>query len=135
MKIIKNKLKIINNNKGKIVKFFYQNIKKFNKPKEVYFSFIKFKKIKGWKLHLKQTTVISVVFGKIKIVIFDKNFNFLEEVILTSKSPSYVLIPPNVWYSFRGLNKSQSIICSLIDMLHKDDEQKNLELSKIKYKW
>tara|TARA_Y200000002_G_scaffold382594_1_gene400242 strand:+ start:1019 stop:1426 length:408 start_codon:yes stop_codon:yes gene_type:complete len=135
MKIIKNKLKIINNNKGKIVKFFYQNIKKFNKPEEVYFSFIKFKKIKGWKLHLKQTTVISVVFGKIKIVIFDKNFNFLEEVILTSKSPSYVLIPPNVWYSFRGLNKSQSIICSLIDMLHKDDEQKNLELSKIKYKW
>lgn len=135
MKIIKNKLKIINNNKGKIVKFFYQNIKKFNKPKEVYFSFIKFKKIKGWKLHLKQTTIISVVFGKIKIVIFDKNFNFLEEVILTSKSPSYVLIPPNVWYSFRGLNKSQSIICSLIDMLHNDDEQKNLELSKIKYKW
>ena len=135
MKITKNKLKIINNNKGKIVKFFHQNIKKFNQPKEVYFSFIKFKKIKGWKLHLKQTTIISVVFGKIKIVFFDKNFNFLEEVILTSKSPSYVLIPPNVWYSFRGLNKSQSIICSLIDIFHTDNEQKNLELSKIKYRW
>ena len=135
MRIIKNKLTIIDNNKGKIVKFYNQNIRKFNQPKEVYFSYIKFNKIKGWKLHLKQTTVISVVFGKIKIAFFDKNFHFLEEVILTSKSPSYVLIPPNVWYSFRGLNKSQSIICSLIDMLHKDDEQKKMGLSKIKYKW
>ena len=135
MKIIKNNLQIVDNDKGKIVKFFESNKKKFKEPKEVYFSFIKYNKIKGWKLHLKQSTLISVIFGKIKIVFFDKNFNLIEEFIITSKYPSYILIPPNVWYSFKGLNKSQSIICSLIDMPHNNKEQKNLGLNKIKYKW
>ena len=135
MIIQKKKLDIIPNKKGKIVKLFHEKIGNFKYPKEVYFSYVKYNKIKGWKLHKKQTTIISVISGKIKIVFYDKKKNFIKEFILSGKSLHQIIIPPNVWYAFKGLDKKDNIICSLINFSYSDLEQKTIELNQIHYNW
>ena len=76
MKSLKNikklKLKIIKVKEGNIMRAMDAQILKKVKLQDVYFSKIKYKKIKAWKYHRKKQLILIVPKGRVKFVFFNQ---------------------------------------------------------------
>ena len=75
---------------------------------EIYFSYTNFGVIKGWYMQKKNFSNFSVLFGGIKLVIFDdrkssRTFNSVQEINLSLSNYHLVTIPPKVWHSFKTI--------------------------------
>ena len=110
----------------------YHVIKKSDHPDfsfgEAYFSFIDYEFIKGWKLHKKMISNLSVPVGKVKFVFVCKDFKNLKEIILGEEKYGTLYVPPNIWYSFKGLSKTSSIILNLSSIEHDKNEMKKINM-------
>jgi dTDP-4-dehydrorhamnose 3,5-epimerase len=129
--------KIIKNKKGDIIRALrLSSLKKNNfKFKEAYFTKIKYKNIKGWKLHKKMTLNLFVAFGAVKFVFFSEKKNFFKEIISTDKNCLRVNVPPKTWVAFKGIKKPSSIILNITDLVHSKREVISVPLEQIKYNW
>ena len=101
---------------------------------EVYFSFINFNKIKGWKKHTKMTLNLLVPVGLVKFVFYDENKKIIEYII-GSDNYLRLTVPPNIWFGFQGLSHGDNLIMNLADIPHSDDEVEKKKINEIKYKW
>ena len=101
--------------------------------KEVYFSKVKHNKIKGWKYHKKMTLRLCVPVGKVKFVFYDEK-NFLE-ITIGEKNYKLIIVPANIWFSFKGLSKVQSLIVNMPNILHSKNEQRTKKIKDIKYEF
>ena len=86
--IIVTPLKIISDDRGKVMHMLRKDDKIFSKFGEIYFSTILQNKIKAWHLHKESTLNYSCIKGKVKLVLFDNRKNSpskgaLEEIILS----------------------------------------------------
>ena len=63
-------LKIINDDRGKVMHMLRSDSKVFKKFGEVYFSTIYENKIKGWHLHKESVLNYTCVTGEVKLVLF-----------------------------------------------------------------
>ena len=100
---------------------------------EAYFSKIKFGKVKAWKHHLKMTINIAVPKGKVKFVFYsNKKFR---SISIGEKNYCRLTIPPKVWFGFKGMSKSESIILSLTNIKHTPKEVMRIKKDKIKFNW
>ena len=120
-------LKIINDDRGKVMHMLRSDSKVFKKFGEVYFSTIYENKIKGWHLHKESVLNYTCVTGKVKLVLFDDRLdsptkNKYQEIILSQKNYSLVTIPPNIWNGFKGLNFKESIIANCLTIPHNEKE-------------
>ena len=132
--ILSQKLNIIKNDSGDILKYFSKDSKYYTTFGEVYFSEVKKSQIKAWKMQKKITMNITVPIGSIKFVFYDINFNLIETMIIGKKNYRLLHIPPSIWYGFKGLNDI-NLISSFINEKHNDNEMLRLEQKKIKYDW
>ena len=85
----------------------------------------------------------AVPIGKIKIVVFDSR----EESPTRNQSATYILgrpdqyqlliLPPRLWYSFKGLAQTPSLLANCTDIAHQPNETETLALDTeiIPYKW
>ncbi len=129
------KLKIFQNKKGNILRGFRKS-KSIKFPfSEIYFSRIKYNKIKGWKYHTKMTMELFVPIGKVKFIFFDENKEQFKEIIIGEKNYKKIIVPPKIWFSFKGLSKIESLVVNMADIIHRKKESKNIPLNKIKYKF
>ncbi len=134
-KVIKKKLRIIENYNGNIMHILKRSEKSFSKFGEAYFSKIKSKRIKGWKLHKKMKLNLVVPIGKVRFVFFDEmTGNFCEEII-GEKIYYRIVVLPKTWFAFQGLSKQESLILNIADIPHDPKEQSTIELKKIKFDW
>ncbi len=120
-------LKIINDDRGKVMHMLRSDSKVFKKFGEVYFSTIYENKIKGWHLHKESVLNYTCVTGEVKLVLFDDRLdsptkNKYQEIILSQKNYSLVTIPPNIWNGFKGLNFKESIIANCLTIPHNEKE-------------
>tara|TARA_B100000575_G_C23133466_1_gene657918 strand:+ start:1045 stop:1464 length:420 start_codon:yes stop_codon:yes gene_type:complete len=133
--IILNKLNNIEVEGGNVIHLIKSSDKNFHEFGEAYFSIVKPKFIKGWKKHTKMFMNLSVVKGKVKFVFcLDDRMKFREETI-DSNDFSNILVPPNIWFAFKGISKIPSVILNISNIEHDPSEVKRLELSDIKYNW
>ncbi len=127
IKLYKNDIKL--NRDGNVYKFLSLS-KKFPRIDEVYFSSIKNSKIKAWKKNKTCNQFIYIFEGKIKFLIFDdrnKNNKRIHEFILGKNQKfSKILIPKNVWYGFKGMNK-KNILINALEKKHKKCKLSKLE--------
>ena len=129
MKIIgvrKIKLNIFKNKKGDLLKFISKKNRFYSKFGEIYFNEINFKKRKGWILHKKNTSIMTVCFGEVKFKLIDgrkksRTFNKENDFTLNKNNHGVLLIPPGVWFSFTT-NKKKSVLANFINSVHSDDE-------------
>ena len=129
-------LKVIQVKKGNIYKFISKKEIFFKKFGEIYFSEIKFNKIKGWNYHKKNKCQVAVISGKVRFSFLKKNKkSFISKtIILSSKNYSMIVIPPKVYFSFKGLNKF-NLIVNFLENIHDPKESlKFKEVNKIKIK-
>ena len=127
------KPKVIKLPEGDVLRVLRRNeIKRWNFA-EAYFSKIKYGKVKAWKFHLKMTINVVVPKGKVKFVFYsNKKFR---SILIGEKNYCRLMIPPKVWFGFKGISKSESIILSLTNIIHNTKEVLRVKKDKIKFNW
>lgn len=105
---------------------------------EAYFSFIKPGAIKAWKRHTQMTMNIIVPIGMVRFVFFITNSNgtavFREENIGKDKYVR-ITVPPGIWFGFKGISLSNSLILNIASIPHDPLEVERLSLDKVSYAW
>ena len=89
--IKKKKIKIIKNNKTKIIKFVNRNQLPFKNFGEIYFSTVTKNGIKAWHLHKEATLNYVCVKGAVKLVLFDDRSSSSTK----GKYQEFILSPKN----------------------------------------
>jgi len=138
--VILTSLGIIEVEGGNVLHAMKQEDKGFGSFGEAYFSTIEHKVIKGWKRHFEMTLNIVVPIGHIRFVLFDDRDNsktkgFYQEVSLSRNNYQRLTVPPMIWFAFEGIAKESSLLLNLASIPHRKEEQENLSLDEIRYKW
>ena len=139
-KKILNKIKI---QRLKIIKITAGNIMRILKKKnltkggfgEAYFSKIKFRSIKAWKYHKKMFLNLTVPVGKVKFVFYSEKDNRFRVIEIGEKKYSRITVPPKIWFGFKGIGKSESIILNITNIEHNSKEIIRRKKNQIKFKW
>lgn len=139
MKSLKNikklKLKIIKVKEGNIMRAMDAQILKKVKLQDVYFSKIKYKKIKAWKYHRKKQLILIVPKGRVKFVFFNQEKKLFKKYIIGEKNYCRLIIPPKIWFGFTGLSKEESIIINFSNYKNIKNETLREDLKNFPYKW
>ena len=135
-------LKIISDNRGKVMHMLRNDSKIFKKFGEIYFSTIYHQSIKGWHLHKESVLNYVCIKGKVKLVLFDDRKEsstkaIYQELTLSPEDYFLVTIPPNIWNGFKGLDKGESIIANCLTLPHNEKEmvRKDPFDKSFNYKW
>ena len=102
---------------------------------EAYFSKIKFNKVKAWKYHLKMTLNLVVPQGKVKFVFYSQKDDVFRVIVIGEKKYSRLMVPPKIWFGFKGIGRSESIILNLANFQHSQKEILRCKKNEIKFDW
>jgi len=128
-------LKVINLPEGNIVRILKKNELKNWTFNEAYFSKIKFGKIKAWKFHLKMTLNLVVPCGKVKFVFYSEKNKIFKVIKIGENQNLRLIVPPKIWFGFKGLSRNESIILNLTNTKHDSKEILRRKISNIKFNW
>ena len=135
-------LKIIADDRGKVMHMLRSDDKIFQKFGEIYFSTIYKNKIKAWHLHKESTLNYVCVKGIVKLVLFDdrsesKSKGEIQEITMSKDNYSLVTIPKNIWNGFKGIGEDESIVANCLTLPHNEMEMVRVDpfSDKIKYDW
>ena len=136
------KLKIISDDRGKVMHMLRTDSPAFKEFGEIYFSTIYQGKIKGWHLHKESSLNYVCIKGRVRLTLFDdrpgsKSKNEIQEIILSPREYNLITIPPNIWNGFKGLDKDESIIANCLTLPHNEKEmvRKSPDDRYFNYKW
>ena len=134
------KLKIISDDRGKVMHMLRTDSPAFKEFGEIYFSTIYQGKIKGWHLHKESSLNYVCIKGKVRLTLFDdrpgsKSKNEIQEIILSPREYNLITIPPNIWNGFKGLDKDESIIANCLTLPHNEREMVRKEPDDIYFKF
>lgn len=140
--VVLTKLRIIEDNRGKVMHMLRNDSSVFKSFGEIYFSTIYKETIKAWHLHKEATLNYACVSGKVKLVLFDERIEsptngIYEEIILSPEDYFLVTIPPNIWNGFKGLEYKESIIANCLNLPHNEKEMVREDpfSNNFKYDW
>ena len=102
---------------------------------EAYFSIINFNSVKAWKLHKSMTLNLVVPVGKVRFVFSDKKGDSFKEVEIGEDNYERINVPPGIWFGFKGLHKSHSLIMNIADIEHDPEEVLRKSINEFKYTW
>lgn len=135
-------LKQIADERGKVMHMLRSDAPHFKQFGEVYFSCVHPGIVKGWHIHAKMTLNYAVVYGQIKLVLFDDREDSstkgeFNEFILGPDNYQLVTVPPNVWNGFKGMGDVTAIVANCATIPHDPQEIKRLDplSGKIPYDW
>tara|TARA_B100000963_G_C22633215_1_gene676108 strand:+ start:333 stop:794 length:462 start_codon:yes stop_codon:yes gene_type:complete len=136
-------LKQIKDERGAVFHVMKKDSNTFYGFGEAYISKINHKVTKGWKYHKKMNQNFTVVFGSLKLVLYDDRKNSqtngkIQEIYLDdSKNYFRVTIPRKIWYSFQCLSNESCLLLNIASIQHDPKECINLDLenTKIPYSW
>mgnify|MGYP001158937532 FL=1 len=128
--------------RGRIMHMMRNDDKNFKQFGEIYFSSVYPKAIKAWHLHTEMTLNYVVVWGKVKLVLYDDRKKsitkgMIDEIILSMSNYCIVKSPPFIWNGFSSVNNCESIIANCSDIPHDKNEIIRIPYddTKIPYKW
>jgi len=102
---------------------------------EAYFSSIDSGATKGWKKHTKMVMNLLVPVGRVRFVFFENEYAAYRVEEIGVDNYSRITVPPGIWFAFKGLSDSKSIILNVSSIIHDDSESDRKELSEIYYDW
>ena len=130
------KLKKFPTDGGDVLHFIKDGDVGFKNFGEVYFSNVKYGKVKAWKKHLNMTMNLVVPVGEVKFVFHlpeSKNKFRVENIGLSNYSR--IIVPPGIWFGFKGLSKDNNLVSNLANIKHDPLESINVERNFFSYKW
>ena len=141
--VIVQSLKVISDDRGSVLHMLRNDSSLFENFGEIYFSEINPKTIKAWKLHKNITQNITVLMGKIRLVLYDnrpssKTLGKIAEYEI-GRDSNYCLvqIPPMLWYGFQSLGNQKALIANCTDQPHDplESESISIDSNKIPFQW
>jgi len=120
-------LKIISDNRGKVMHMLRKDSAIFDRFGEIYFSTIFKDSVKAWHLHREATLNYACIKGKVRLVLFDDREKSstkgkYQEIILSPVNYVLVTIPSNIWNGFKNLDSEESIIANCLTIPHNEKE-------------
>lgn len=135
-------LRQIPDERGKIMHMLRATDPYFEKFGEIYFSTVYSGVVKGWHIHREMTLNYAVVFGTIKLVLYDERENSpskgqLMELFIGDGNYCLVKIPPQIWNGFKGIGATPAIVANCATMAHDPAEISRLDphQNHIPYQW
>lgn len=135
-------LRQIPDERGKIMHMLRVDDPYFEKFGEIYFSTVYPGAIKGWHLHKEMTLNYAVIFGSIKLVLYDERENSptkgdLTELFLGDGNYALITIPPMIWNGFKGIGTTPAIVANCATLPHQPEEILRLDPlnNHIPYNW
>ena len=135
-------LKKIPDERGSIYHMLRSDEELFEDFGEIYFSSVYSDVVKGWHIHKKMTLNYAVIYGMIKLVLYDdraksKTKGNLMEIFMGDENYILVKIPPNIWNGFKGIGKNKSIVANCASIPHDPEEisRKDPFTKDIPYNW
>jgi len=135
-------LKQIFDERGKVMHMLRADSPAFTKFGEVYFSCTHPGVVKAWHLHKEMVLNYAVIFGEIKIVLYDDRSESstcgeIQEIFLSPENYMLLTVPPLIWNGFKSIGPETSIIANCATIPHSDDELIRREPtdSDIPYNW
>jgi dTDP-4-dehydrorhamnose 3,5-epimerase len=110
----------------------------YEKFGEAYFSWVNYNSIKAWKMHTKMIMNLIVPVGQVKFVFFvddaktDRNFRIIE---IGECNYQRLTVPPGIWFGFKGLGKTNSLVCNISNILHSESEVIRKRVDTIDFNW
>ena len=101
---------------------------------EVYFSKINAGHIKGWKRHMKMTLNLVVPVGNVLFAFVDSEGVTRHEII-GENNYIKLMVPPLIWFAFKGIDTPYSLIMNFADIPHDPQEVERKELNQINFNW
>ena len=134
-KIVFKKKRVINNKNGNIIHFFSKKEKNFKEFGEIYFTWVKKNKTKGWKYHKKMHMNLTVPVGYVRFFFYDDKKHTVKKIDIGKKNHGVLYVPPRVWFAFRNINKKKdSLVTNLSNIIHSKNESINKNLTKFNIK-
>lgn len=109
------KLKIIPDERGRLMEILRSDDKVFKKFGQVYMTTAYPGVVKAWHYHEKQDDNFACVHGRIKLALYDARtksptYKEINEFILSTDDPILVVIPKMVYHGFKGMADYESIV-------------------------
>ena len=110
-----NKLKVIPDERGRLMEMLRDDDDLFIKFGQVYMTTASPGVVKGWHYHKIQFDNMVVVSGMMKIVLYDSRkdsptYNEVNEFFVGVHNPLLIQIPPLVFHGFKCISQSEAIV-------------------------
>jgi len=135
-------LKQIPDERGKVMHMLRVDDPYFEKFGEIYFSVVYPGVIKGWHLHKEMTMNYAVVYGTIKLVLYDDRSEShtrgeLMELFIGEGNYVLVKIPSRVWNGFKCVGMTPAIVANCSTIPHDPNEIVRVDplVNQIPYNW
>lgn len=135
-------LRQIPDERGKIMRMLRATDSYFESFGEIYFSTVYPGVVKGWHIHREMTLNYAVIFGAIKLVLYDERESSpskgqLMELFIGDGNYCLVKIPPQIWNGFKGIGTTPAIVANCATMAHDPNEISRIDPrnNHIPYKW
>lgn len=128
------KLKIIKDERGKLMEILRCDDEIFKKFGQVYMTTAKPKIVKAWHYHKLQTDNFTCIFGRIRLALYDARtdsttFKEINEFNLSLDEPLLVQIPVMVYHGFKCISTKEAIVINIPTKAynHKDPDEYRLD--------
>lgn len=113
----------ISDSRGRVMHMLSTRSTNFLSFGEVYFSCTNPGVVKAWYQHKKMTMNYAVVFGELKVVLYDDRPNSIsqgqiDEICISPEKYFLVTVPPRIWYGFKTTSKETSILANCTSIPH-----------------
>ena len=138
------KLKIIPDERGRLMEILRSDDKIFKKFGQVYMTTTYPGVVKAWHYHKLQDDNFSCVHGRIRLALYDARissptYKEVNEFILSTDDPLLVTIPKMVYHGFKGISDCEAIVINIPTMPYNykkpDEERLDAYDNDIGYDW
>ena len=142
--VIVKKLKVIPDERGRLMEIFRADDNFFEKFGQVYVTTAYPGVVKGWHYHKRQFDNMAVIKGMMKIVLYDSRkesatFGEINEIFAGIHNPVLVHIPPFVYHGFKCISEDEAIVVNTPTEVYNYQEPDEFRLpahnSNIPYDW
>lgn len=107
---------------GNVLHAIKQNDLGFDKFGEAYFSWIEHGHIKAWKKHNQMIMNLIVPYGMVSFVFYSEISNEFRVIEIGEHNYSRITVPPGLWFGFKGLASSRSLVLNIANITHDPNE-------------
>jgi dTDP-4-dehydrorhamnose 3,5-epimerase len=142
--VVIKKLKVIPDERGRLMEILRADDEMFEKFGQVYMTTAYPGVVKAWHYHKKQADNMAVIKGMMKIVLFDgrrksPTYREINEIFAGVHNPVLVHIPALVYHGFKCISEEEALVINIpTEVYHyeKPDEYRlDAHKSSIQYDW
>lgn len=142
--VIVKKLRIIPDDRGKLMEILRSDDKIFKKFGQVYMTTALPGVVKAWHYHKKQDDNFTCVHGKMRLALYDARpksptYKEVNDFVISLENPMLVHIPKNVYHGFKCVSDTEALVINTVTLPYnyKDPDEHRLDPydNDIQYDW